>query len=119
MALNLLTGTIVKTKTLAKGVMRVGVGAIVTSPRRGTIRAGKGTIRSDILMPSHPLINFEILNYYQNEPKFNGVYSINNLPKIKDGPYTIKLGEYKSIETNWPALYVNGNNGSPSHCAVW
>ena len=30
------------------------------------------------------LTNFEIQNYYQNEPKFNGVYSRNNLPKIKD-----------------------------------
>ena len=37
-------------------------------------------------MPPHPLTNFEIQNYYyQNEPKFNGVYSRNNSPKIKDG----------------------------------
>ena len=35
-------------------------------------------------MPSHPLTNFEIQNYYQNETKFNGVYSRNSLPKIKD-----------------------------------
>ena len=33
--------------------------------------------------------------YYQNEPKFNGVYSKNNLPKIKDGAYLINLGEFK------------------------
>ena len=30
-----------------------------------------------------PFTNFEIENYYQKEPKFNGVYSRNNLPKIK------------------------------------
>ena len=30
-------------------------------------------------MLPHPLINFEIKAYYQNEPKFNGVYSKNNL----------------------------------------
>ena len=36
-------------------------------------------------MQPHPLTNFEIRKYYQNEPKFNGVYSRNNLPKIKDG----------------------------------
>ena len=37
-------------------------------------------------MTPHPLINFEIEKYYQNEPKFNGVYSRNNLPeKIQDG----------------------------------
>ena len=38
------------------------------------------------LMPPHPLTNFEIQKYYQNERKFNGVFSRNNLPlKIKDG----------------------------------
>ena len=31
-------------------------------------------------MPSYPLSNFEIQKYYEKEPKFNGVYSINNLP---------------------------------------
>ena len=37
-------------------------------------------------MTPHPLTNFEIQKYYQNEPKFNGVYSRNNLPeKIQDG----------------------------------
>ena len=45
-------------------------------------------------MPPHPLTNFEIQKYYQKEPKFNGVYSRNNLPKIKDGAYVINLGEY-------------------------
>ena len=35
-------------------------------------------------MPLHPLTNFEIQNFYQSEPKFNGAYSRNNLPKIKD-----------------------------------
>ena len=37
-------------------------------------------------MPAHPLKNFEIQKYYQNEPRFNGVYLGNNLPaKVKDG----------------------------------
>ena len=44
-------------------------------------------------MPPHRLTNFEIQNYYQNEPRFNGVYSIGNLPKIKDGAYVINLDE--------------------------
>ena len=59
-------------------------------------------------MPPHPLTKFEIQKYYQNESKFNGVYSRNNLPKIKDGTYN--FDEYKSIGTNWIALYGNGNN---------
>ena len=61
-------------------------------------------------MPPVPLTNFEIEKYYQNEPKFNGAYSRNNLPKIKDGAYLINLDEFKSIGSHWIALYVNGNN---------
>ena len=62
-------------------------------------------------MPPHPLTNFEIQKY-QNEPKFNGVYSRNNLCEIKDGAYEINLDEYKSIGTHWIGLYVNGNNNA-------
>ena len=61
-------------------------------------------------MPPHPLTNFEIEKYDQNEPRFNDVYSRNNLPKIKDGAYVINLDEYESIGTHWIALYVNANN---------
>ena len=46
--------------------------------------------------------------YYHNEPRFNGVYSRDNLPdKIKDGAYVINLDEYLDIATHWIALYVN------------
>ena len=61
-------------------------------------------------MPPHPLTNFEIQKYYQNEPRFNGVYSRDNLPKIKDGAYVINLDEYSDIGTHWVALYVDGAN---------
>ena len=61
-------------------------------------------------MLHHPLANFEIQTYYKSEPKFNGVYSRKNLPKIKDSAYVINLDEYKSIESHWITLYVNGNN---------
>ena len=59
-------------------------------------------------MTPHPLINFEIQAYYQNEPRFIGVYSRDNLPdKIKDGAYVVNLDEYSDIGTHWIALYVN------------
>ena len=35
-------------------------------------------------MLHHPSTNVDIQKYYQNKPKFNGLYSRNNLPKIKD-----------------------------------
>ena len=48
--------------------------------------------------------------YYENEPKFNGVYSRNNLSKIKGGAYIINLDEYELIGTHWIALYANAKN---------
>ena len=46
--------------------------------------------------------------YYQNEPRFNGVYSRDNLPnKIKEGACVIKIDEYSDIGTHWIALHVN------------
>ena len=66
-------------------------------------------------MRHHVLASFEIQKYYQNEPKFNGVKSRNNLPKIKDGTYVINIGKYKTVRTHWIALYVNRNNVSASY----
>ena len=67
-------------------------------------------------MPPRPLTNFEIQKYYQNESRFNGVYSRDNLPeakfqeKIRDWAYVIKLDEYSDIGTHWVALYALNNN---------
>ena len=61
-------------------------------------------------MSPHSLTNFEIQKYYQNEPKFKGVYSRNNLPKIKNEANVINLDEFKSIGTHWIALCVNAEN---------
>ena len=62
-------------------------------------------------MPPHPLTNFEIQKYYQNELRFNGVYSRDNLPnKIKDGAYVINLDEHSDIRTHWVALYVKNKH---------
>ena len=62
------------------------------------------------LMPFHPLTNFEIQRYYQNELRFNGVFSRNNFPKkIKDGVYVMTLDEYANVDTHWIALFCNRN----------
>ena len=59
------------------------------------------------LIPFHPLTNIEISECYENEPRFNGVYSRNNLPnKIKKGPYVINLDEYENTGTHWVSLFV-------------
>ena len=65
---NLLTG--------GRGMMRAGEG-------KGIVRAGEGSKKKNLnfLLPFHPLTNIEISEYYDNEPRFNGVYSRDNLPK--------------------------------------
>ena len=61
-------------------------------------------------MPYHPLTNFEIETCYQNEPRFNRVYSRDNLPNIKDGAYVVNLDEYSDTETHWIVLQASNNN---------
>ena len=62
-------------------------------------------------MSSHLLTNSEIQKYYQNEPRFNGVYSRDNLPdKTKDGTYEINLDEYSDLGTHWIVLQALNNN---------
>ena len=84
------------------------LGNILTG--KGVVRAGEGIIRArcgikdlhlkEILIP-RPLTNFEIQKYYQNEPRYNGVYSRDNLPnKIKNQAYVINLDEHSDIGTN-------------------
>ena len=59
-------------------------------------------------LPPHPLTNFEIQEYYQNEPRFNRIFSRDNLPNtIKNDAYVINLDEYHDIGTHWVAFYVN------------
>ena len=62
-----------------------------------------------LILP-HPLTNFEIQKY-KNEPRFNGVFWRNNLPKkIKDRAYVINLDEYTDVGTHWIALFCNRND---------
>ena len=68
-------------------------------------------------MPPHPLTNFEIQKYYQNEPRFNGIYSRDNLSErssteIKDRAYVINLDEYSDIGTHWISLYEQNNDAN-------
>ena len=54
-------------------------------------------------------------NIIKNEPRFNGVFSRDNLPKIKDGTYVINLDKYSDIGTHWVALYVHNNNNNKNN----
>ena len=63
-------------------------------------------------MLPHPMTNFEIQRFYQDELKFNDGYSRNNLSNIKDRTYIINLDEYELMGTHWIAWYVNSENAT-------
>ena len=87
-----------------KDIMRAGDGIVTAGEGSGS----KKNLNS--LLPFHPLTNIEISDYYKNEPRFNGVYSRNSLPKtIKKGAYVINLDEYENTGTHWVALFVKTN----------
>ena len=64
-----------------KGIVKAGSG---NKKGKGIVRAGSGR-KMIFLMPPHALTNFELERVYQNELRFNGVYSKNNLPEKNKG----------------------------------
>ena len=67
-------------------------------------------LKEKALIPPHSLKHFEIKEYYENEPRFNDVYSREDLPKMtKNGAYVINLAEYADVGTHWIALYAKNN----------
>ena len=44
--------------------------------------------------------------YFKEEKRFNGVYSRNNLPKLKTGSYVINLDHSKNTKTHWIVIFV-------------
>ena len=60
----------------------------------------------------HHLNNIEITNHFKYEPRFNGVFSRNNLPKIKDGEYVINLDDKNSKVIHWVSLVIDRNGAA-------
>ena len=86
-----------------KRIVRAGYG---NKQRKGILRAGYGNKKLFFFDSIHPLTNFEIQKYYQNEPIFNGVYSRDNWPKKNRWAYVINLDEYVDIGTHLITLYA-------------
>ena len=62
-----------------------------------------------VFILSHPLNNIEIVNYFNYEPRFNGAFSRNNVPRIKYGAYVINLDDKNSKGTRWVSLFIYRN----------
>ena len=70
--------------------------------RRGVRRTGREYIKFFRSAPSFK-------DYFNDQPRFNGVFSRNKLPRKKDGAYIINLDHENSKGTNWVSLFVNKN----------
>ena len=71
---------------------------------------GQG-IKRKIITPFHSLTNFEIQDYFKNDESFNGVFSRNNLPKLKNGAYVINLDHNEDTGTHWVVIFVKKYEG--------
>ena len=75
---------------------------------RGVRRAGRGyTIKIFSSTPSFK--QYKITNYFNNDPKFNGVFLRKNLHRIKDEAYVINLDHKNSKGTHWVSLFIDRN----------
>ena len=100
MLLGTLGASLLGNLVTGKGIMRADDGIVCAGSR-----SKKNQL--NLLLPFHPLTNIEISEYYKNEPRFNGVYSRNNLPnKIKKGAFIINLDEYENTGMHWVSLFV-------------
>ena len=89
----MLLGTLGASLLTGRGMYRSG------NRGQGLFRVGQG-IKKKSLTPFHPLRNFEIQEYFKNEKRFHGVYSRNNLPKLKYGAYVTNLDQSKNTGTH-------------------
>ena len=58
---------------------------------------------------TNPLSNIEMIRYFKYEPKLNGFYSRDNLPRIKDIACIIDLDDKQSKGTHWVSLFIYRN----------
>ena len=102
----MLLGTLCASLLTGRGLFRAGQGMYRTGPKgQGMYRAGYG-LKKKSLMPPHRFTNYEIIECFKDESKFNGVYSRNNLPKLKKQAYVINLDHSENAGTHWVVIFL-------------
>ena len=56
-------------------------------------------------------MNIEITNYFNCKPRFNGVFSRKNLPRIKNRAYSINLDDKNNEGTHWVSFFLDRDTG--------
>ena len=62
-----------------------------------------------MLVPLHPLNIMQITNYFNYEPRFNGLFSRNYLPSIKNGAYVKNIYNKNSKGIHWVSFFIDNN----------
>ena len=95
------------------GVLTVGITKTVKHEKQagGFLGALSVLLAASIVQPVislvllHPLSNIDITNYFNYKPRFHGVFSRNNLHRIKDGAYVMNLDDKKRKGTHQVSLF--------------
>ena len=83
-------------KKQERGMLSTILGTLAVS-LLGNLLTGKGLYRT---VGQGTLTKFEIMDYFKNVKGFNGVYSRNNLPNLKNGAYAINLDHSENTGTH-------------------
>ena len=51
--------------------------------------------------------NQKVSKYYENDCRFNDIFSRNNLSGIKDGAYVINADDKNSKGTHWVSIFID------------
>ena len=82
--------------SLASSIMWPVISLVVKGISGRKLRTtGRGCIHKKNLVSFHPLSKVEITKYLNNEPRFNGILSRNNLYRIRNGAYVINCYDKK------------------------
>ena len=84
------------------------LGALLAPLATSLLQAVIFSVVKDLVL-LHPLSNIKIIHYFNYELRFNGVFSRNNLPRMKNGAYAINLDDKNSKRTYWVSLFVDKN----------
>ena len=84
---------------LAASLVQPVVSSVVkTISGRGVTRARRRYRDKKFLVLLHPFSAIETTNCFNNDPRFNGIFSRNNLPRIKKRIYFINIDNEKVKE---------------------
>ena len=76
---------------------------------KGLYKTCYGIIHNWSLTSFHPFTNFKIIGYFKDVKRFNGVFSRNDLPNLKNRAYAINLDHLKNTGIQWVVIFVKNN----------